>query len=304
MIDLILVECPNLALENPKMYFSLGNLYLFSAVRKAGFNVRLLDFRAGVGEIPQAKFYGFSCTTPQIKIAKQLAKQVSGKTIVGGAHASLLPDDCVGDFDYIVKGEGEETLVNILKGSEKEGIISSPRIENLDTLCFPAWDSVHEPFSNTLYSGERYGEGEFSMAVITSRGCRWLCHYCGNIYHKTKFRSVNNIIGELNELMSRNIYHFRFVDDNFTLFPELFELCKQLGQLKINYRCHTRSDLITSNKAKALKDSGCEECSLGIESADPFVLKLNNKKETVEAHHRAIQLLKDAKIKIKFSFTV
>ena len=300
MLDLVLIQLPNLALESPKMYMPLGNLYLMAMVKRAGYKAQLLDFRGGIGYIPKAKFYGFSCTTPEITVAKQIAKGLKGKKIVGGAHASLLPLDCVRDFDYVVKGEGEKVLLDILAGRMSEGIIETPRIENLDAIPLPDWDSCLEPFSRTLYTGERYGEGDTSMAVIGSRGCPYSCSFCGNVYlAPVTFRSVGNILQELLELQKRGVYHFRFVDDNFTLHPQLIKLCQEFSRYNIIYRCHTRSNLVTTEKAKALAQSGCEECSLGIESADDYVLTLNKKRETVADHIRAVKILQDAGLRAK-----
>ena len=115
MLDLCLVQCPNPALQS-QMYNSLGILYLAAVVEEVGYSIEIADLRHRDCSLPESRFYGFSCTTPEINYAKELAKQVKGKTIVGGAHPSLLPNDCVGYFDYTVKGEGEETLINILKG--------------------------------------------------------------------------------------------------------------------------------------------------------------------------------------------
>ena len=299
MLDLCLVECPNLALETPKMYMPLGNLYLSAMAKQKGYSVHLTDFRAGINELPKARFYGFSCTTPQITVAKQLAKRVKGKTIVGGAHPSLLPDDCK-EFDYVVRGEGEYILLDILEGKVKPGVIAAPRIKDLDDLPYPDWDAVEEPFSRTLYTGERYGMGGISMAIIASRGCPWSCSFCGNIYTSVTFRSVDNIIKEIIRLIKRKVNHFRFVDDNFTIHPDFEHLCKELGRYDIKFRCHTRSNLINQKRAELLAQSNCEECSLGIESADDHVLSLNNKKETSESHRRASQVLKNAGVKVKF----
>lgn len=299
MIDLALIELPNLALESPRMYFALGNLYLAAAVKRAGFEVIICDFRDGIKELPKARFYGFSATTPHISFAKELIKEIKGQTIVGGAHPSLLPEDCEG-FDYVIRGEGEEVLPKILKGQIPKGVITTTRIEDLDKLPFPAWDMIDEPFSKTLYTGERYGEGDTSMAVIASRGCPFRCSFCANIYKAPViFRSVENIVAELLELIKRGIYHFRFVDDNFTLHPEFEYLCKKLGDLGINYRCHTRSNLIDSNKAEMLAYSGCEECSVGIESADDYVLRINNKFETAEVHKKAVNIIQSTGMKAK-----
>ena len=295
MFDLCLIELPNPALESPKMYMALGNLYLAASALKAGYKTVIADFRESIGEIPKAEFYGFSCTTPQIDTAEQLVKKVRGKTIIGGAHPSLLPEDCMGKFDYIVRGEGEETLIDILKGKyNKNTIINAPRIIDLDTIPYPAWDLVRDCFSTNLYTGERYGLGGKSVAVITSRGCPYRCAFCGNVLLKpVTFRSIDNVWHELLELMKRGVTHFRFVDDNFTLHPQFPELCKKIEMLGVHYRCHTRSNLIDSKKAEMMKGSGCEECSLGVESADDRVLKINHKGETVSQHAKAIRILQE-----------
>ena len=140
------------------MYFGLGNLYLSAAMKRRGVNVCVADFRAiPAGVLPPADFYGFSITTPQVSAAKELAREVKGKTIVGGPHASLLPESCIGSFDYVVKGEGEYVLWDILCDKEQPGLVTAPRIDNLDRLPYPDWDAVAATFSNSLYDGERYG---------------------------------------------------------------------------------------------------------------------------------------------------
>ena len=68
----------------------------------------------------------------------------------------------------------------------------------------------------------------------------------------------------------------------------------RIGEMDVVYRCHTRSNLITSTRAGLLKASGCEECSLGVESADDKVLKLNGKRETAAMHRQAVRILQDA----------
>lgn len=315
MYDLVLVELPNPALENPKMYFGLGNLYLSAVAKKAGCKVYVADFRQAIGDLPEALFYGFSATTPQISIAKHMASKVHGKTIIGGPHATLLPADCIGHFDYLVNGEGELALFSILSGTKdpdniaavtidriirETRVYNAPRIRNIDWIPYPDWDAVDEPFSKTLYTGERYGIGNISMAMITNRGCPAKCAFCGNtLNNPISFRSIDNIIGEVLELMKRDVHYIRFVDDNFTIHPQFKKLCETLSQYNVHYRAHTRSDFMTDEKAELLALSGCEECSIGVESADDNVLKINKKRELVQDHVKAIKSLKKAGVKVK-----
>ncbi|KKK98786.1 hypothetical protein LCGC14_2639250, partial [marine sediment metagenome] len=192
---------------------------------------------------------------------------------------------------------------DILSGQAKKGVARAPRIKNLDKIPYPAWDMIDKPFSVTLFPGERYGLGHKAMTIIGSRGCPHNCHFCGNIYRAPViYRSVENIIGELVELMKRDVYYFRFEDDNFTIHPAFENLCKQIYQLGIRYKCHTRSNLLTLKKAELMKMSGCEECGLGVESADDYVLKLNNKGVTTDMNIIAVKTLKSAGLRAKTYF--
>ena len=301
--DIALIVLPDRISNNPEMYFPLGVAYLASVVRNAGYKVTVCDFRRDIGEIPKAIYYGFSCATPQIEEAKLLAKQLDGITIAGGAHPTLLPDDCINHFDYVVAGEGESIILDILEGKVKNGLITTKRIEDLDTIPYPAWDMITKPFSDTLWPGERYGRGDLAGTLIGSRGCMFNCQFCGNLYRKPViFRSVSDIIGELESVMKFGVYHFRFEDDNFTEHPEYKLLCKEIKKLDIRYKCHTRSNLLTEDKARLLKESGCEECGLGVESADDKVLRIVHKGEKAVHHGEAIRKLRQAGIRSKTYF--
>lgn len=301
MLDIALIQLPNPALAT-QMYHSLGILYLASTVERAGYSVEIVDLRHGDRLLPKAEFYGFSCTTPEIYYARKLAKQVKGITVVGGGHPSLMPEDCMKDFDYVVMGEGEEVILDIIgHGGKHKQVIKTARISDLDKIPYPARHLVKNPFSTNIFAGERYGEDAPTATMIISRGCPFRCHFCGNIFYKAvTFRGVGNIIGEMKLLINRyNIKHFKFMDDNFTLHPEFKELCHQIGNLNIQYIAHTRSDLMTPEKAELLFKSGCVQSGLGVESADNNVLKINNKLETAEQHKEAIKILKEAGLRTK-----
>ena len=305
MLDLCLIMLPNPALSNPKMYYNLGLLYIASVTEKAGYSVEMLDCRGGWKSFPEARYYGFSATTPEIPYAKKFSKGLKGKTIIGGAHASLSPQDCLGHFDFVVVGEGERVILDIMSGRMKYPIVTGMRIQDLDEIPFPTWDKIEDPFSDTLFAGEKYGTSPKAASLISSRGCPFLCAFCANVYWAPiVYRGVDNIIQELKELMDRGVYHFRFEDDNLPIHPALPRLSEELKKLDIRYKCHIRSDLVTWEKAKLLADSGCEECGLGVESADDKVLNINNKKETSKDHRNAIRILKAAHIRAKTYFVM
>ena len=303
MLDLVLIALPNPALTNPTMYFPLGNLYLAAMAKMAGFSVQIVDMRAGEQPLPNAEFYGFSCTTPEIKAAKRLATKVKGNTIVGGPHPTLLPDDCLKTFDYVVRGEGEYALIDILKGNQHTQLVSADRIMNLDLIPYPAWDLVENPFSEELFPGERYGKGQKAMTLLGSRGCPFSCSFCGNAFRiPVIYRSVTNIVGELAILGSKGVKYIRFEDDNFTNHPEFVNLMLELHKMNIKWKCHTRSQLVKPSQIAMMKWAGCEEIGLGVESADDRVLAVNNKKETKEEHVRAVKIIHQEGLRVKTYF--
>ena len=78
MLDLVLCQLPNPALTN-QMYSSLGILSIAAVVEREGYSIEIADLRNDYKPLPKAKFYGFSCTTPEINYAKELAKRVDQK---------------------------------------------------------------------------------------------------------------------------------------------------------------------------------------------------------------------------------
>ena len=131
----------------------LGLLYLASSLEKEGHKVHIIDGEPNLLSVSQIvsriieinpDVVGISSTTPEFHLAKEIAKQIKAFnsniiTIIGGAHVSALPDESLNeDIDYIVVGEGEHSIVRILKDKPKERIIKSPIIENLDSLPLPS----------------------------------------------------------------------------------------------------------------------------------------------------------------------
>lgn len=301
MLDLALVALPNPALDNPKMYYGLGILYVAAAAKREGFSVCMVDMRSGTKDIPPARFTGFSCTTPEIAYAVALARNLSGqsRTIVGGPHVTLC-DDQDRHFDFVVRGEGEPVIGKILAGDVKPGVITVPRMPSLEDVPLPDWDLFEEPFSTELFPGERYGKGPKAATLILSRGCPFACSFCGNwLRNPMRYRTPWSIEEELQALISRGVSYFRLEDDVITLHPQFRALCLLFKRLGIRYKAHTRSDLITQQQAYMLRESGCEECGLGVESGDDRVLKLNNKREKVEDHLRAVRILHKAGMRVK-----
>ena len=231
--------------------------------------------------------------------------------IVGGPHPSLLPQETLRErcIDVVVREEGEHTMLEVVKCLEEEGRLKKilgisykekgkiyhnpprPLIEDLDSLSFPARDLIYE---KAAYDPNSFG------FIFTSRGCPYNCIFCSS--HKiwgrrVRFRSAENVVAEINEIKrSFKTTFFRFNDDSFTVDKNrVFRICDLLvkEKLGIKWMCDTRVDLLSRNLLQKMKEAGCIQVNLGIESGNPKILKLIKKGITLEQARRAIKITKD-----------
>ncbi len=209
----------------------------------------------------------------------------SNVTVVAGAdHATAAPQELLlsGDIDYAVRGEGEQTMLELVeclsRGGDpgcvegisyvRDGVVvhNRPRqpIRDLDSIPFPALESL---INLSTYRPIDLG------VVMTSRGCPYSCSYCGvaTIWgHETRFRSVDNVITEIVMLKEKyGVSYFSFRDASFTLDRRrVLRLCNRLIEtgLDMEWECLTRCDLLDSEVIDAMKRSGCAAVRVGIES--------------------------------------
>lgn len=283
--------------------------------------------------------YGVSATTGEYHFAKEIAGRLKDREwnrngnrnsilVLGGPHATHKPIETLKDTDYdkVCVGEGENTmseladsdlvneesrLYNVDGIAFKDGndiVVNEKRklIKDLDSIPFPArhllpYDNI---FTDNLYYGERYGKGDVATSIITTRGCNHNCSYCANWDRRLRLRSIENVIKEIQECI--DIYkcnHFRIVDDEFGI-PEKrgIELCDALSGLDIKFRTHTRADVATPELMSALKKAGCDEISFGIETPDENILRIVNKRQTLQQCKDAIRNAKDVGLKVKTYF--
>ncbi|MFA5014851.1 MAG: radical SAM protein [Actinomycetota bacterium] len=230
--------------------------------------------------------------------------------VAGGPHATILPQETAqeGCFDYVVKGEGEITFLELIERIEKDEsleevkgltyfkngkIIDNPArhfIEELDNLPFLERDShLHR---------KQYSPDTISL-IITGRGCPYACTFCASekIWkRKVRFRSPFNIVDEINIVYKKyGSRHFKFRDDTFTLNKQrALEICELLirQKLPITWQCETRADCLDEELVRKMKEAGCIGVSIGVESGSERILKYIEKGETKEKIAEGIKLLR------------
>jgi anaerobic magnesium-protoporphyrin IX monomethyl ester cyclase len=275
----------------------LGLWYIGAALKLHGFEVEYCD-RSVDKEIPYGDVYGVTGTSPQSKSMRQtigmLAKRENSYVVAGGPHATLFPHR-VRDWgaDAVVAGEGEVVGPRIM-GANREGIINAPRVMGLDGLPFPDRSDA-----------ERYHyelNGRKATTMMTSRGCPFECAFCSHgLWGKqVRMRSASNVLHEVKQLKDMGYQSVMFYDDTFTLHANRTVIISQgLGNLGLTWRCFIRADRADVQMLKAMRDGGCEEVGLGVESGSQAILNTICKKTTVKQNAEVIDLCKRLGISVK-----
>ncbi len=315
---------------------SLGLSYIAAVLEQNGFDVSLLDafnLKLTLKDIQetlaqeQFDVVGLTCVTPTYPIAAVIAgivKEINENTkvVIGGPHVTFTYEDILNEeeaIDIVVRGEGEQTMLELVRTLEKGGDLSDvdgisyregdnmvvtpdrPFIKELDSLPFPARHLWHENIIDRLTE----------MPIISSRGCPFSCLYCSTSCmwgHEIRYRGTKNLIDEMEDVVNNfNIRRFIFNDDVFTLNKnKVFEICDEIEKrdLGIHWACSSRTDTVSKDMLERMKRAGCDTIYYGIESGNPKVLGSILKKTTLEQAKNAVKWADEAGIVTIASFII
>jgi MoaA/NifB/PqqE/SkfB family radical SAM enzyme len=221
----------------------------------------------------------------QIK-ARGIAAQVA---IYGPVVAQVLARiEREASVDYIVQGEPDETVSELVLGHSEESILglsfrrgaawvrntSRPMLKDLDALPFPKWELF--PYRKyQLPRSSRTAAGELWLPMLTSRGCPAGCHYCPYPVGQGvawRVRSPQNVVDEIEHLVKDlGIRYILFRDPIFSLNQRrVLEICREIVRrdLKLQWRCETRVDCLSEETLRAMAAAGCRGLNFGVESAE------------------------------------
>jgi len=278
--------------------------------------------------VEKPKVVGISCMTVHLKtglkmadIIKEMDKEC--KVVFGGPHPTIIPDDIMQseNVDFAIRGEGEYTMLALcqaiadgagdlkkidgLSFKIKNRIIhNSPRklIKDIDTLPFPLRTNLI--FSH-LFSPQDLG------VMITSRGCPFGCTFCSSrsIWgKKVRYNAVKKIIDEIKLLVSEcRTREFFFWDDSFSFNRErIIEICNTLikEKIEISWGCTTRLDLLDDELLSWMRQAGCSQIDVGIESGSERILKKIRKGIILKQIKQGIKLITDHNIFVTTFFMI
>lgn len=291
----------------------LGVPLLGTILRKAGYNVvEMIEnfYPLDWNIIANADAVVISTITCTALGAYDIAKKCRdlGKiTIMGGSHATFLPEEATLHADYVCLFESEKSLLALMNAllldegdplkiagiayRDVNGLMVQNKSEkiilNLDELPFPDYSLI-------------YGHPKMSITpIITSRGCPFHCDFCSVIqmFPEMNYRSIENVI---EEIKYQNPSHIFFYDDNFAVkksrTKEILEKMLELPKCP-TWSAQVRVDIAKDKELMDLiKKSGCEYLYIGLESINPKTLESYQKKLTVEEIKECIEIFRKYKI--------
>ncbi len=237
--------------------------------------------------------------------------------VAGGEHVTAAPVFSMtqaSGLDYIVLGEGEETIISLINAIEKNeatdsiaGIVfrkdghilqnkKKARIAELNGISWPAW----EFFPVNLYFEHRMSHGVFrgnTLPVMASRGCPYDCTFCSSPQmwgRKYQIRSAKDFVDELEYLYSEfGAVNFDLYDLTAIIYRDwTIEMCQEIvrRELKISFQLPsgTRSEAIDFEVSKHLFEAGCKNITYAPESGSKKVLQEVRKKVKIPSMLKSI----------------
>ncbi len=244
-----------------------------------------------------------------LRCAEVIKARLNVPILLGGAHVSAMPEAMLAhpSVDFIIQGEGERPLVELLKAlqpkkstpevkvrgleikprglarvpnlgyKDKGAIILNPREDNFPIEETPFPDLSDLPKDHYLF------EKKPLCFIITSRGCPYRCAFCSvhkTFGHKCRRRSAVHILSEIETRYQEGYRVFDFEDDNLTFDrKEMKELCEQLilrfpakdiQLLAMNGVCYWRLDAAI---LKLMRQAGFTHLNLSLVSTNTALLK-------------------------------
>ncbi len=309
--------------EVPNYHIPLGILYLGQVLKNAGHDITLFDHfisKLSVNEVVEwikkkdPDVLGFSVLSATFATANAIARKIKewnpNLLIVYGGY---LPTFCSREIlkycdyvDLIVRGEGEETFVDLLDSLEKRKSLSGilgisyrkngSIMENPDRPLIQDLDKIPFPDRKLLQRSYQF-HGKITT-IISTRGCPYRCRFCSCWKFsrgKWRLRSIENVIEEMSYLQSEGYRELLFTDDCFNANPKrILKFARLIKKEKLDFDWHINGR-INRSEAQLLRTmvkTGCKTIIYGIESANQRILDYYHKRTTPSM---AITAVKNAK---------
>jgi len=313
----------------------LGIAYIAAVLEKAGHEVGIIDAIAlnlTKEELTERilefdpTLVGVTSMTPSFPgglEAAQIAKECGAIVVIGGPHLALYPQETLSYpcIDYGVIGEGEYTLLELIEALEKkrpllsiQGLVYKENskihineariVKDLDKLPFPAFHLLPMKKYSSIIGLTPV------TTMISTRGCPYRCHFCVKTPSDKKYRmrSPSNVVEEMEYVVKNwGVREIMFYDDVMTLKRDhIVGICGEILRhgLQVKWETPTRVDHVDKELLQLMHEAGCIRLRYGIESGDPQILELMQKRISLERAKEVFRWTKEANIETFAYFMV
>ena len=235
----------------------MGTVILGTILEERGHDVRIynenisgsvLHNAAILSDLCESDYVGISIMTPTAYRGYVIADGIRERSarpriMLGGVHATFRPDEAAEHADFVVKGEGENVIADIVEGRVEPGIIAGSPVEDLDSLPLPKHELIHD-FSRLW--AHLPSKAMYRIPILTSRGCPHGCRYCSVTAlfgRRYRCRSAAKVIEDVRALCRKGYRGVFFYDDNFTARRQRTQqILRGIRELGIRWNAQTRLD--------------------------------------------------------------
>ncbi len=312
----------------------LGLAFLAGALEHAGIEVEILDLvvfpysRENLEQVLNRfdpHFVGFTAVTMNIENALAVLRDVKAVspgilTVMGGPHVTFCAEltmRAVSEIDFVILGEGEETIVELAEAwrnpeewADIRGLVyrDGDRIASTgERLFIEDIDALPLPARHLIPLG-RYRALGLPVSMTTSRGCPFRCIFCVGrkmVGARVRYRNPLKVVDELAYLSTLDFNQINIADDLFTAARKhCLAVCDEIiaRGLRIRWTSFARVDTVSLEVLQRMKAAGCTAVSFGVETGNPEMLKRIKKGITLEQVVQVVQMCKDAGITPHASF--
>lgn len=275
-----------------------GPLILGRILKDAGHDVSVYEELNGKVPYEELKdadvfcLYTMTSTAPRAYyLGDRLRRETKARVIIGGMHASALPEEALEHADQVVVGEGETIILDVAEGRIKDKIVYAPCLMNLDEAPLPDYSLLKTPCK--------------AANVMSTRGCPFCCSFCSTsrMFKPYRQRSVESVINELRYYKEIGFRYMNFEDDNFTADKERAkEICRRMIEEDLVFKetfFFGRTDIAKDEELLELcQRAHLSRVLIGIESLNQESLDKINKRQKIADIEKCEKVLEKYKIRL------
>ncbi|MBQ28060.1 MAG: hypothetical protein CMH81_08005 [Nitrospiraceae bacterium] len=270
------------------------------------------------------KWVGVTVLTATSITAHRIARLVKStcpdcQVVFGGVHAEAVPEETLANssVDFVVRGDGEEVFLNLLHAED-------PRTVN--GICYREGTSVtYNSPAEVIMDLDKYPRAAYHLVpmhlyypaigayknlpainMMMTRGCPGKCTFCNSANTTLRTRSAARVAEDIRYLHETyGIREVEFFDDTFTVMVKnVKEFCRLMKEanLDVVWTAYIRADCFNEEMGHAMRDAGCHQVLVGVESGNMKILELLRKTISLDRTKRAVRIAQKCGLDVRGSF--